>query len=120
MIIRNAFAVPRQVGQSDHGGVGSIEHCRVFNPEDFRSDWNSVSYDVLPPGTSIGVHKQTKEEIYFILEGTGSAAVSGEEREVGPGDMVLAMRGDTHGIKNHSSQTLKMVAISVRVQGASA
>jgi mannose-6-phosphate isomerase-like protein (cupin superfamily) len=116
MIVRNAFSIFRRVGPSGHGGVGSIEHCRVFNAEDFESDWNSVSFDVLPPGCAIGVHEQREEEIYFILEGHGIATVSGEECEVGPGDMVLARRGDTHGIRNHFSQPLKMVAIGVRVQ----
>ncbi len=117
MNVRNVFSIPRKIGPSSHGGVGLIEHCRIFNAEDFESDWSVLALDVLPPGSAIGVHEQRKdEEIYFVLEGHGIATVSGEECEVGPGDMVLARRGDTHGIRNHSSQPLKMVAIGVKVR----
>jgi len=34
-------------------------------------------------------YHQLSEEIYFILEGSGSMEIDGEQQEVGPGDAIL-------------------------------
>ena len=38
------------------------------------------------------------EEIYFLLEGSGTMELDGEERRVGPGDAILIPPGAWHQI----------------------
>lgn len=119
MIVRNAFTTPRRIGPSSHGGDGSIENARIFDKEILVSNMFVVAIDVLPPGTSIAVHDHpAEEEIYFILEGRGIVTESGEEREVGPGDMVLTQPGGSHGLRNHTREPLRMIAFGADVPEA--
>jgi mannose-6-phosphate isomerase-like protein (cupin superfamily) len=38
------------------------------------------------------------DEIYIVLRGRGKANIMGEIRELGPGDMMHAKAGETHGM----------------------
>jgi mannose-6-phosphate isomerase-like protein (cupin superfamily) len=38
------------------------------------------------------------DEIYIVLRGRGKANIQGEIREMGPGDMMHAKAGETHGM----------------------
>jgi len=43
--------------------------------------------------------KVPAEEFYYILSGRGIMRVENEEREVGPGDLIIIPVGALHGIK---------------------
>ena len=64
----------------------------------------------LPVGgkTTPHYHPQT-EEIYYILEGTGSMRIGEELCEVGPGDAIAIPPGATHQIENTGSVLLKFL-----------
>jgi mannose-6-phosphate isomerase-like protein (cupin superfamily) len=64
----------------------------------------------LPPGarTSPHFHPRT-EEIYYIIEGTGSMHIGEERRDVQPGDAIAIPPGTVHTIANTGSQTLKFL-----------
>ncbi|MCA9122018.1 MAG: cupin domain-containing protein [Planctomycetaceae bacterium] len=49
------------------------------------------------------------EEIYYVLEGTGSMRIGEEVREVGPGDAIAIPPGATHQIRNTGGITLKFL-----------
>ncbi|MEO8482570.1 MAG: cupin domain-containing protein [Acidobacteriota bacterium] len=53
----------------------------------------------LKPGSGIGYHVQTEDEIYYVLSGRGMMTLDGKEVEVGPGAAVLTRTGSSHGIK---------------------
>ncbi|MCC7106351.1 MAG: cupin domain-containing protein [Chloroflexi bacterium] len=119
MLIRNAFTTPRRIGQSGHGGDGTIENARVFDQQDLVSDMFVIAIDVIPPGASIAVHDHpAEEEVYFILEGRGIITITGEEREVGPGDMGIVQPGGSHGIRNTGTETLRMIAFGASCRDA--
>ena len=43
----------------------------------------------LKPGSGIGYHEQTEDEIYYVLSGRGVMTLDGKEVEVSPGTAVL-------------------------------
>jgi mannose-6-phosphate isomerase-like protein (cupin superfamily) len=53
----------------------------------------------LKPGSGIGYHEQTEDEIYYVLSGRGTMTIDGKSFEVGPGTAVLTRPGSSHGLK---------------------
>jgi mannose-6-phosphate isomerase-like protein (cupin superfamily) len=64
----------------------------------------------LPVGgkTTPHYHPQT-EEIYYILEGLGRMQIGEETRNVGPGDAIAILPGQTHQITNRGSVVLRFL-----------
>jgi mannose-6-phosphate isomerase-like protein (cupin superfamily) len=53
----------------------------------------------LKPGSAIGYHEQTEDEIYYVLSGRGSMTIDGKSFDVVPGTAVLTRPGSSHGLK---------------------
>lgn len=47
-------------------------------------------------------YHRLSEEIYFVLEGSGSMQIDHEQRQVGPGDAILIPPGAWHTIRANS------------------
>src|SRR3954453_9852952 len=60
----------------------------------------------LKPGSAIGYHEQTEDEIYYVLSGRGIMTIDGKPIEVGPGTAVLTRPGSSHGLKQAGSEDL--------------
>lgn len=116
MIVRSVGEVREIVGTSRHGGTGDLHQRRMFESPELVSHMSIVAWDVLPPGVAIGVHPHpTEEEIYVILEGSGTMTVDGEDRVVTAGDMILTQPGSSHGLRNHTHENLTMLAVEVKM-----
>jgi mannose-6-phosphate isomerase-like protein (cupin superfamily) len=64
----------------------------------------------LPVGGKTTPHYHPKtEELYYILEGTGSMQIGEDVREVGPGDAIAIPPGATHQIENSGDIRLKFL-----------
>ncbi len=64
----------------------------------------------LPAGGSTEPHHHVRtEEIYYVLEGSGSMRIGDEAREVGPGDAIAIPPGATHQITNTGTSTLRFL-----------
>lgn len=97
-----------------HDGEGLIGFHRVFTTEDLRSACDFADYAVLPPGTSIGVHRHgANEEIYLVLDGEGTMTLDGETFRVGKGDVVLNRSGGEHGLRNDGTAPLRLFVVQV-------
>ena len=53
-----------------------------------------------PPGRGTGRHRHPYDEVAFVREGRARWVVNGEEREVGPGDILVIKAGQVHGFVN--------------------
>ena len=53
-----------------------------------------------PPGRATRVHRHPYDEIAFVREGRGRWIVNGEEREAGPGDILVVKAGEVHQFVN--------------------
>jgi lysophospholipase L1-like esterase/mannose-6-phosphate isomerase-like protein (cupin superfamily) len=60
----------------------------------------------LHPGSAIGYHLHDKDEIYYVLTGTGELTMNGETSMVGPGTAILTRPGDSHGLRQVGEEDL--------------
>ncbi|MFT5466880.1 MAG: mannose-6-phosphate isomerase-like protein (cupin superfamily) [Verrucomicrobiales bacterium] len=59
----------------------------------------SLAEATLPTGTATDRHyHKLSEEFYFLLEGSGTMEIDGDEKTVGPGDAILIPPGAWHQI----------------------
>jgi mannose-6-phosphate isomerase-like protein (cupin superfamily) len=61
---------------------------------------------VLKPGSGIGYHRQTEDEIYYVLSGRGQMTLDGKAVDVGPGTAILTRTGSSHGLKQVGTEDL--------------
>jgi mannose-6-phosphate isomerase-like protein (cupin superfamily) len=60
----------------------------------------------LKPGSGIGYHEQTEDEIYYVLSGRGEMTLDGTKHDVGPGTAILTRTGSSHGLKQAGAEDL--------------
>lgn len=103
-----------------HNGHGAIQWLGVLDGNDPGGKRvNFVHDDVLPPNTSIGVHTHTDDqEYYYIVSGSGVMTLDGKEHDVAAGDITIVFPGGSHGLANRSPEDLRIIVISVSVEGA--
>jgi len=53
----------------------------------------------LKPGSGIGYHQQTEDEIYYVLSGQGVMTLDDKEYPVTAGTAILTRTGSSHGLK---------------------
>ena len=105
--VKNIFKYPLEDKMNCHGGKGMIKQSFPFRGDDLESALKFITYSVLPPGTSIGIHTHGRdEEVYCILEGKGTMHLDGENRPVEKGDIILNRPRGTHGLENTGEEDL--------------
>jgi len=97
-----AFVVRRDaeviVGQpGPHEGGGSTTAYRYF--DDVPNAALEFRKRALHPGSAIGPHPLTHDEVYYVLEGRGELTVDGALVSVDPGTAVFMRIGATVGLK---------------------
>ena len=61
----------------------------------------------LKPGQDQRIHSHPEsDKIYFVFRGKGIFHIAGEEKELGPGETVIARPGQEHGVKNAAGEDL--------------
>ncbi len=50
-----------------------------------------------------------QDKVYIVLEGEGTFQVGAEKRVLGSGQGTMAPAGEEHGVKNHTTQRLKVL-----------
>lgn len=60
----------------------------------------------LKPGSGIGLHTQTEDEIYYVLSGRGTMTLDGKTVDVTPGTAVLTRTGSSHSLKQAGDDDL--------------
>jgi mannose-6-phosphate isomerase-like protein (cupin superfamily) len=99
---------------ADHGGVGTIRAHRAYRREDAPAGIAFIDLVVLPPHTSIGVHRHADDrETYVILDGRGRMTLDGEEFEVRTGDVVPNRPFGEHGLANDSDGDLRLLVFEI-------
>lgn len=108
MIIGTPESIPGQVARNSHGGQGEYFVRTLFSDVP-GATFNYVRDLTLYPGSSIGSHPHHgEEEIYFVIAGRGIMTVGTEEREIGPGSVVLTQSGSWHGLRNGGTEDLRI------------
>ena len=69
-----------------------------------------VGLNCLEPGQTQATHAHAgADKFYFVLEGSGHFVVGAEEKQVGPGTVVVAPAGVPHGVTNVSHERLSLL-----------
>ncbi len=97
------------------GGEGPALCRTLLTPQSAPegSAFCAMGINVLPPGSSIGLHQHPdNEEIYLILSGAGLYLDNeGNSHPVRAGDAALCPKGESHGIINSGAEDLMMAGI---------
>lgn len=99
-----------------HGGIGHIGFRTLFDRR--ASSWHSVDHVLLPPRTSIGLHRNHDvEEVFAVLRGSGRMRVEDDRIDVAEGDCVPNPPGGVHGIANPEAAPLELLNFAVSSSG---
>ncbi|MEO8671540.1 MAG: cupin domain-containing protein [Tahibacter sp.] len=90
-----------------HGGAGTTEALNFFLNEPSPS--LVLRKRVLHPGASIGLHKQDRDEIYYVLSGRGRYVLDQTVHAVSAGDALLTRPGSTHAIQQSGDDDLVLL-----------
>jgi mannose-6-phosphate isomerase-like protein (cupin superfamily) len=114
-LLKSRAAMPSRPLEHCHDGVGTIDWIEVLGGRDVPGRHLRFMHDdILPPGTSIGIHRhEDDEEYYYILSGHGVMTLDGQRHEVGPGDITAVFPGGEHGLENNGEEPLRILVISV-------
>lgn len=113
-MIKKLQGLPSQEKEKIRGGVGRALAVDYLAPEEMAGVL-AASRMTLEPGASIGEHPHPEtEELYLVLEGTGTGFLDGEAFEVGPGDAWVCKAGQTHGLQNDPRAPLTFLAVLTR------
>ena len=63
----------------------------------------------LHPGSGIGLHTQTEDEVYYVLSGKGEMILDGERVEMTRGTAILTRTGSSHSTKQVGSEDLVII-----------
>ncbi len=97
-----------------HGGAGTLPFMELLGSETFDTNFLFVHLAEIPPKSGIGEHiHRHMEEMYFIFNGSAQFTVNGHTSELPAGSMVLCPRGSSHGIYNHTDETLQWLNVAV-------
>ncbi len=76
----------------------------------FESDKYFCDLYCLRSGQDQRIHSHSEsDKIYFVLRGKGIFHIAGEQRELGPGEAVLARPGEAHGVRNDAPEDLVLL-----------
>ena len=68
----------------------------------------------VPPGGVFGPHQHPeREEIYYVLSGTGSIVVGDKEMPLEEGLTLYFSGEDSHGLKNEGDEILTVIFVTV-------
>ena len=103
-----------------YGGKGTVHYRRAIPPEVFTTNWAYIDHLLIPPGSSTGKRThQEVEEVYYVMNGSGSVEVNKETAAIRKGDAIPMLFRDTQSFANNGSEDLELLIIGVaRVKGA--
>ncbi len=94
-------------------GDGAL-YRRILNPSVFSTSWSHVDHVVIPAGGSAGPHQLTGiEEVYYVMDGSGTVSLAGEETQVQTDDAFYGLIGETLSFTNNGSEDLEMIVIGI-------
>jgi mannose-6-phosphate isomerase-like protein (cupin superfamily) len=97
------------------GGTGVLKGEYAFTRDKALKEHaiKEISWLTLQPGDSIGYHKHTtNDDTLIIVSGQGTFKDNdGKDVAVGPGDVTIARKGESHGLANTGHTPLVFVDV---------
>ena len=96
--------------------VTNITDIASFSEEKMQKnslfDSDKLFYDAycLMPGQQQKVHTHDgSDKVYYVIEGTARFTIANEERDLGPGNAVIARAGEEHGVRNDTTENAMLL-----------
>lgn len=98
-----------------HNGKGTIQWKEIITQKETPTKKiRLIHEDIIPPNTSIGIHKHEKdEEYYYILSGKGVMTLDNKEYIIEKGDLTGVYPGSSHGLENPYNNNIRLLVISI-------
>jgi glyoxylate utilization-related uncharacterized protein len=99
-----------------HGGAGEIQMKFAFSELASMAgcNWKVFGVAVFPEGATAGLHSHIgDEEFFYVLSGSASIVVDGEQRRISKGDIVLTRDGSSHEVRD-VNEPLTMIVIEIK------
>jgi len=102
----------------NYTGTGVLSR-RIFSPDVFQTNWNNVDHVLIPAGTTMGERTmQGFEDIYYVVNGSGSVNLSGKQLPIGQDDAFCGLLNEKVTIANSGTTDLELIVISIAVDKA--
>ncbi len=115
-ILKGKTEIKNEQLENCHDGSGTLEFKCILDKKDLP-EGSLLKYlhdDVLPPNTSIGNHAHYNcEEYYYILSGSGTMILDGQEYAVTAGDCTGIFPGGSHGLVNTGKEELRILVFGI-------
>lgn len=96
------------------GGKGTVFTRKVWTSDDFRTNWEYLHHYLIPPGSSIGLHRHDNMEVvYYILSGKGRGTVNDATYDIIEGDAMSCILHNSIGVYNNSNEEMEIMAVGV-------
>ena len=105
LVVHEGDLATTQLGP--HGGAGSTVAFPFF--ADAPGLGFSFRKRVLGKGAGIGLHQHHKDEVYYVVGGSGIYELDGTTRRVQAGDAMLTRPGSTHAIRQDGDADLVLL-----------
>lgn len=103
----NALAQESPRGYVLKVGEGEEACCDVLIKASPRSGTQAgvMIFQPLPPDFSTGLHyHEEADEFFYVISGTGTATIAGQEYDIGPGDVIFVPAGEDHKLATNSEK----------------
>lgn len=113
-MIKNFLKTPEQHLEKSHNGQGPFSLFEIWAGADFKSNIDFFDRIIIPPNSTVGIHKHgDNEEIYIVLRGGSTMIINGKETRVEKGDMILNPSFGEHGLINNSGEEIDILIVQV-------
>jgi mannose-6-phosphate isomerase-like protein (cupin superfamily) len=112
-ILERSAAVRRLPGEPWEKGIGpGIVDKKIMGPND--SSFMLMGIAKMEPGVHSPPHRHRYAQVFYFLEGRGQVVLDDRPPiDVGPGDVVRMIHGETHTVINPGPDPLTLLEVRV-------
>ena len=94
------------------GGKGHVVIKHILGDRELNGKCRLYAEVTIAPGCTLGYHEHHGEsETYYILSGKGDYNDNGTICKLPAGDVAICRPGESHGISNSGTETVRLVAL---------